>query len=113
VRQDHSLVVREAENSREEFRREAGDAFIANLKRLRTQSGLSQENLSLRASLTRTHVGLIENGERLPKVDTIHRLAGALGIEPGELLAGFYWRPDEPGDGGHVTDEPPQERVED
>jgi transcriptional regulator with XRE-family HTH domain len=95
---------------RQEFRREAADAFIANLKRLRKASGLSQENLSLRASLIRTHVGKIENGERLPQIDTVYRLAGALGVEPRELLAEFYWRPDEFGGDGHATDEPPKER---
>lgn len=96
--------------ARGEFRLEAGAAFIANLKRLRDESGLSQENLSLRASLVRTHVGKIENGERLPKLETIHRLAGALGVEPRELLADFYWRPDGSGGTGRVTDEPPKER---
>jgi transcriptional regulator with XRE-family HTH domain len=98
------------EGSRGEFRTEAGAAFIARLKRLREENGLSQENLSLRASLVRTHVGKIENGERLPELDTIHRLSGALGVEPRELLADFYWRPDEFGGTGRVTDEPPKER---
>jgi transcriptional regulator with XRE-family HTH domain len=109
VRQDHSRGDRDAGETRTEFRREARDAFIVNLKRLRAQSGLSQENLSLRASLVRTHVGLIENGERLPEIDTIHRLAGALGVEPGELLTGFYWRPDGPGRNGRVTSKPPED----
>jgi transcriptional regulator with XRE-family HTH domain len=100
----------ERQDPRDEFRREAREAFIINLKRLRKASGLSQENLSLRASLARTHVGKIENRERAPKIDTIHRLAGALGVEPGELLAAFYWRPDERGCDGQITDEPPKER---
>jgi transcriptional regulator with XRE-family HTH domain len=100
-------MAREQSEDRKEFREEARDAFITNLKRLREKSGLSQENLSLRASLTRTHVGLIENRERLPEIDTIHRLAGALGVEPGELFRGFYWRPDQSSGGGQVTDEPP------
>jgi transcriptional regulator with XRE-family HTH domain len=98
--------------SRAEFRQEASAAVIANLKRLRKASGLSQENLSLRASLARSHVGKIENGERLPEIDTIYRLAGALGVEPKELLGRFYWRPDDVGGDGHITDEPPKERYE-
>jgi transcriptional regulator with XRE-family HTH domain len=99
-------MAREQSEDRKEFREEARDAFIVNLKRLRKETGLSQENLSLRASLTRTHVGLIENRERLPEIDTIHRLAGALGVE---LFKGFYWRPDESSDDGQVTNEPQEE----
>lgn len=101
----------EEKESREEFRREIGDALIANLKRLRKEKGLSQEDLSLRATLVRTHVHLIEKGQRFPNLDTVHRLAGALGVEPGELLKGLYWRPDESGGDGLVTDEPPGERA--
>ena len=112
MRQDHPHVDQDAGETRKEFRREAGEAFIANLKRLRAESGLSQENLSLKASLVRTHVGLIEKGERLPEIDTIHRLAGALGVHPGELLSGFYWRPGELGSDGKVTREPPKEQEE-
>jgi hypothetical protein len=52
-------------------------------------------------------VGFIETGERLPEIDTIHRLAGALRVPPGELFGGFFWVPDDTPEGGHVTDEPP------
>jgi transcriptional regulator with XRE-family HTH domain len=80
----------------------------ANLSRLRAISGLSQENLSLRAKLSRNHVHSIEKAERLPEIDIIYKLAGALGVDPIELLPGFYWRPDESGGDGTVTDEPPE-----
>lgn len=103
-------VDSEGREARKQFRREAGDAFAVNLKRLRTASGLSQEDLSRRAELIRTHVGLIERGARLPEIDTIHRLAGALGVQPGELLEGFYWRPNESGGASHMSNEPPKER---
>lgn len=96
---------------RKKFRGEAEEAFAANLKRLRTASGLSQEKLSHRASLARTHVGLIENCEMLPELDTVWRLAGALGVDPGQLMTGLYWRPDDSADGGHGTKQPPDEQV--
>jgi transcriptional regulator with XRE-family HTH domain len=88
-------MPREVDESRAEFRRKANDAVIANLKRLRGERGLSQENLSLKASLVRTHVNLIENRKLLPEIDTLYRLAGALEVEPGALLEGFQWRADE------------------
>jgi transcriptional regulator with XRE-family HTH domain len=88
------------------------DAFGANLRRLREESGLSQESLSLRASLIRTYVGMIENGDRVPGVDTALRLAGALAVEPGDLFAGIYWQPDDSDRGGHIIVEPPEGAVE-
>ena len=107
MRKGVSGVDREPKDSRKQLRREVADAFGANLKHLREQAGLSQENLSLRASLIRTHVGMIENGERVPGVDTVLRLAGALAVEPGDLFAGIHWQPDDSDRGGHITDEPP------
>lgn len=91
-----------------EFRREAGEVVRANLTRLREAGGLSQENLSFRAKLSRNHVHSIEKGERLPELDTLYKLAGALGVDPAELLQGFSWQPDEFGGDGQVTIEPPE-----
>jgi transcriptional regulator with XRE-family HTH domain len=64
-----------------------------NLLRHRKRRGLSQENLAIHASLHRTEIGLLERGERIPRVDTLIKLAGALGISPGELLDGISWEP--------------------
>jgi len=70
--------------------------FGANLVACRERANLSQEALGVRASLHRTEIGLLERGERVPRIDTLAKLAGALGIEPGQLLTGIAWRP------GHV-----------
>jgi hypothetical protein len=51
-------VNEEQKKARKEFRREAGEAFIANLERLRDEKGFSQEELSLKARLNRAHSGL-------------------------------------------------------
>jgi transcriptional regulator with XRE-family HTH domain len=69
------------------------DRFMANLWRARRQSGLSQEELGFRAGLHRTEISLLEVGGRLPRIDTLVKLAGALGIESGELLDGIVWNP--------------------
>lgn len=65
----------------------------------RRQLGLTQEGTAERAGLHRTEVALIEKGERLPRLDTIVKLGGALGVEPSELLAGMRWRLEEPKEG--------------
>ncbi len=67
--------------------------FGANLERQRRRAGLSQEELGFRAELHRTEIGMLERGARLPRLDTIVKLAGSLEVEPGELLRGMTWRP--------------------
>jgi len=67
--------------------------FGANLSRLREQSGVTQEELAFRASLHRTEIGLLERGGRIPRIDTLAKLAGALGVEPAELFQGIAWEP--------------------
>jgi transcriptional regulator with XRE-family HTH domain len=73
----------------DELRRHFGE----NLERLRQQAGLSQEELGFRADLHRTEIGMLERGTRLPRLDTIVKLAGGLAVEPGELLDGMTWQP--------------------
>lgn len=70
-------------------------SFGRNLARCRKRAGLSQEELAVRASLHRTAVGQLERGERVARVDTLIKLAGSLGIPPGELLDGMGWEPGE------------------
>jgi transcriptional regulator with XRE-family HTH domain len=44
--------------------------FGENLRRVRRQADLSQEELGYRASLHRTEVGLLERGARVPPAST-------------------------------------------
>ena len=67
--------------------------FGQNVARCRRRVGLSQEEVGFRASLNRTQVGILERGERLPRIDTLTRLAGALEASVDELLDGIVWRP--------------------
>jgi transcriptional regulator with XRE-family HTH domain len=67
--------------------------FAANLRRLRHREGMSQEDLAFRAGIHRTQVSLLESGERLPRVETLVKLAGAAGATPNDLLAGIVWEP--------------------
>jgi transcriptional regulator with XRE-family HTH domain len=67
--------------------------FGQNLARCREGAGISQEELSFRASIHRTEVSLLERGERMPRVDTAMRIAGSLGVPLDDLIAGLEWRP--------------------
>ena len=66
--------------------------FAENLILLRGRAGLSQERIAERAGLHQTELSLLERGLRLPRLDTIVKLAGAIEVEPCELLAGMTWR---------------------
>ncbi|HET7485264.1 MAG TPA: helix-turn-helix transcriptional regulator [Solirubrobacterales bacterium] len=65
--------------------------FGDNLRRHRKRADLSQEDTAVMASLHRTAVGMIERGLRLPRADTVVKLAAVLEIEPGELFEGIAW----------------------
>lgn len=67
--------------------------FGTNLARRRKRAHLSQEELAVRASLHRTAIGQLERGERTARIDTLVKLAGSLGLPPGELLDGMGWTP--------------------
>jgi len=70
--------------------------FGENLVRCRKKAGLSQEELGFRASLHRTEIGMLERGVRLARIDTLLKLAGAMGAAPEELLEGLAWTPRDP-----------------
>lgn len=57
-----------------------------NLRRLRQDRGLTQEELADRAGLNRNYVGMVEREENAPTVDTLEALAKALKVEAARLL---------------------------
>lgn len=68
-------------------------AFGDNLARCRRAADITQEELSVRASLHRTEVSQLERGLRVPRIDTLVKLATSLDCDVTELLAGINWRP--------------------
>lgn len=54
--------------------------------RLRVKRGMTQEVLSGLAGIARSHLAMIENGAKSPNVDTLWRLAAALGLRLSELV---------------------------
>lgn len=71
------------------------EQVAANLRYARKRAGLSQEEVGVRASIHHTEISMLERALRLPRSDTLVKLAGALGVEPGELLDGIVWQPGE------------------
>ena len=67
--------------------------FGDNLVRCRKAADATQEELSVRASLHRTEVSQLERGLRIPRIDTLIKLADSLEADPEELLEGITWTP--------------------
>lgn len=80
--------------------------FGENLALCRKTAGLSQEQLGQLASLHRTEIGLLERGARVPRIDTLLKLAAALDIAPPGLLEGISWEPGEMRPGRFRSPEP-------
>jgi len=82
------------------------ERFAANLRRLRDEADLSQEALAFRADMHRTQISLLEGGRRMPRVETLVKLAGSLAATPNDLLDGIGWEPIEAVSGGLVVAPP-------
>lgn len=60
--------------------------FAANLRRLRHEKGLSQDDLAYEAEVSRSYLSQLEKGAFYASLKIIGKLAEALGVEPAELL---------------------------
>jgi len=64
-------------------------AFGGRLASLRETRGMSQEQLSALAGISRESISHIENGRQWARLSMLHRLAKALGVPTKELLDGL------------------------
>ena len=60
----------------------------SNLLKARRQAKLTQEQLGRRAFVSQAQISTLERGVSYPRTETLLRLASALGVTAGELLAG-------------------------
>lgn len=60
----------------------------ASVKTLRTAHGLTQEALSERAGLSADAINRIEHASRTPTLETVDRIAQALGVKVGAIVDG-------------------------
>lgn len=62
------------------------EIFAKNLRAIRRNKGLSQEELASRADLDRTYISSLERNIYNPTIDVVERLAVALEVEAATLL---------------------------
>jgi transcriptional regulator with XRE-family HTH domain len=58
----------------------------AELRRARTAAGLTQEQLSFRAGLSRPYISQLERDAKSPTLDTLFLLCDALGISAADMV---------------------------
>lgn len=59
---------------------------IANIRRIRKERGLTQEELAELCDTSVSYIGLLEIGRNVPKLSTIEKIADALGVDYIELF---------------------------
>ncbi|WP_247566952.1 helix-turn-helix transcriptional regulator [Bradyrhizobium sp. 151] len=62
------------------------DTFAKNLRRLRREKGLSQDELAYEADVSRSYLSQIEKGAFYVSLKVIGKLAETLQVEPEEFL---------------------------
>lgn len=67
--------------------------FGDNLVRVRKSADMSQDELSVRASVHRTEISQLERGLRIARIDTLVKISGSLEVDPSDLLVGIVWSP--------------------
>ena len=62
--------------------------FADNVRRLRAKRQLSQKSLADKVGISVSYVSMLERGQRSPPLETLEKVAKALGVTPAALLAG-------------------------
>jgi transcriptional regulator with XRE-family HTH domain len=62
------------------------EVFAANLRRLRHERGLSQDDLAYEAEVSRSYLSQLEKGTYYASLKILGKLATVLNVEPAELL---------------------------
>lgn len=63
--------------------------FGENVRKIRRDKGLSQEELAFKANLHRTYIGMIERAEKNITLINIEKIANALEVNIKELINGY------------------------
>lgn len=62
------------------------ELVATNLRRLRQENSLSQEELADRAGINRNYVGMLEREQHAATIDTLEKLAEVLACDPVEFF---------------------------
>lgn len=57
-----------------------------NMRKIRTEIGLSQEELAARSNLHRTYISSVERAQRNISLESLYTIAHALGCDPRDLI---------------------------
>ncbi len=57
-----------------------------NLRRIRTEKGITQGDIAKSLGVSRGFVSNVENGKTNPTLSTIAKIASAIGVSTGELM---------------------------
>ena len=60
--------------------------FASNVRRLRSERGISQCALAVQAGLDRSYLSRLENARNSTTLELLAKLADVLGVKPAELL---------------------------
>ena len=63
-----------------------------NIKKKRESKSWNQEELAIRTNLSTPYIGMIERGEKIPRLETFIRIANTLDATSDELLEGVIDR---------------------
>jgi transcriptional regulator with XRE-family HTH domain len=85
---------------------DVSERFAENLARQRKATPWSQEQLAQRADVHRTRISKFENGQELPRLDTLVKLAGALEVDLPKLIEGISGTPPITKGGGFDVSDP-------
>ena len=88
------MTVPDEEESANPADRAIMERFAENLRVARARRNVSQEVVARAAGIHRTHISLLEGGQRSPRLSTLIRLAAGLGVDPSVLLEGITFDPE-------------------
>jgi transcriptional regulator with XRE-family HTH domain len=60
--------------------------FAKNMKRIRESKNMSQGDVYRATKIERAYISNLEAGKQNPTLETIEKIAGALGVEVSELM---------------------------
>jgi transcriptional regulator with XRE-family HTH domain len=60
---------------------------ISQIKKMRSQKGISQMELSLRSNLSQSFLANLEKGKKMPSVLTLIKIADALDVDPKDFFS--------------------------
>lgn len=65
------------------------------IRAARKRARLTQVEVANGAGIHRTEVGLLERGKRIPRADTLIKVAAGIGVDASELIRGITWMPEQ------------------